>query len=170
MPKYVSARLGEVIMVQFDGGEDLYEGIAQVVKERGIKSGLVLNIVGGLVRARLSYFHETGPLESTVPRIEEIPGPLEAGGLGIIGIKEDGEPYLHIHLVVTAGNQTICGHLHEGTIVRSLLPRSHFTIMIASIEGAILKLIWDKEAPKQYPDRFPLGAPCHELIPTAEQE
>lgn len=163
MAKHIGARLGEVVLAQFDGGEDLYDGIVRVVKERGIKCGLVLNIVGGLTKANLSYFHEAGP-ETLTPRISEVPGPLEASGIGVIGVFEDGEPYLHVHLTVTSGERTICGQLEQGTIVRSLLPHSHFTIMIASVEGALLKLVWDREAEKLNPHYFPLGARIHELI------
>ncbi len=126
--------------------------------------GLVLNIVGLLVSARLSYFHETNPLESTAVRIWETPGPLEASDFSVIGMEENGNSHLHFHLTVTSGKKTICGHLEKGAIVRSVLSRSYFTILIASIVGYLLKLIWDKEAARQFPERFPLGAPCHKLV------
>ena len=64
----------------------------------------------------------------------DIAGPLEASGHGIIGWVEapgtgkvpfgtgryvDGEPYVHVHITLTSPHETICGHLMEGTTVRS---------------------------------------------------
>jgi predicted DNA-binding protein with PD1-like motif len=60
-------------------------------------------------------------------------------GSGGIGEYKDGEPYVHVHMVVTSADQTICGHLMPGTFVRSHLDVSHFTIVLAKAEGVSLK-------------------------------
>ena len=164
MAKHVAGRFKEVIYVQFEPFEDLMKGIKQVIVERRIKTGLVLSITGGLVKARMSYFPNAGPLEYTAIKVYDIPGPLEASGHGVIGTTEkDGSPYVHVHLDVTNGNHAIMGHLEEGTIVRSLIPRSHFTIAMASVEGVSFKLCEDKKLSRANPDRFPVGALYHEL-------
>lgn len=76
---------------------------------------------------------------------------------------KDGSPYVHVHIDVTNGDYAIMGHLEEGTIVRSLYPRSHFTIAMASVEGVALRLLEDDEARRANPDRFPVGVLYHEL-------
>ena len=57
-----------------------------------------------------------------------------------VGRYVDGEPYVHVHVTVTTPTETICGHLMEGCTVRSLHPTSHFTIMVAEIDGVALNL------------------------------
>lgn len=164
MPKHVAGRLKEVIYAHFEPNEDLLVGINQVIVERKIETGLVLSITGGLVKARMSYFPNSGPLEHTSIQMYDIPGPLEASGHGVIGMTEkDGSPYVHIHLDVTNGDHAIMGHLEEGTIVRSLHDRSHFTIAMASVEGVSFKLLEDEEARLKNPERFPVGVLYHEL-------
>jgi predicted DNA-binding protein with PD1-like motif len=164
MPKHVAGRLKEVIYAHFEPNEDLMIGIKQVVVERKIRTGLVLSITGGLTKARMSYFPHAGPLETTAIKVFEIPGPLEASGHGVIGMKvKDGSPYVHVHLDVTNGDYAIMGHLEEGTFVRSLYPTSHFTIAMASVEGVSFKLLEDEEARKAHPERFPVGVLYHEL-------
>ena len=164
MVKHVAGRLKEVIYAHFEPNEDLMKGIKQVVVERKIETGLVLSITGGLVKARMSYFPHAGPLDSTPIDFYDIPGPLEASGHGVIGMKvSDGSPYVHVHLDVTNGDYAIMGHLEEGTIVRSLYKRSHFTIAMASVEGVAFKLLEDEAARKASPEKFPVGVLYHEL-------
>lgn len=164
MPHHVAGTVKEIIYAHFEPNEDLLKGIKQVVVERNIRTGLVLSITGGLVKARLSYFPHPGPLESTAIDFFEIPGPLEASGHGVIGTKDsDSSPYVHVHLDVTNGDQAIMGHLEEGTLVRSLIPRSHFTIALASVEGVSFALLEDEELAELNPERFPVGALYHEL-------
>ena len=164
MPKHVAGKLKEIIYAQFEPNEDLMLGIKKVVVERNIKTGLVLSITGGLIKARMSYFPNAGPLEHTAIKIYDIPGPLEASGHGVIGMHvKDGSPYVHVHLDVTNGDHAIMGHLEEGTLVRSLYPISHFTIAMASVEGVNFHLLEDNEMRKKLPERFPVGVLYHEL-------
>lgn len=163
MPIHVSGAIREIVYAQFDPNEDLLEGIEFIAIQRRIRAGLVLSITGGLVKARLAYFPHPGPLESTSTRTHEIPGPMEATGQGLIGIRHDGSPYVHVHLTVTNGPTSIMGHLEKGTLIRSLLPKSHFTIILASVEGVSLKLLEDHELSERAPERFPVGAVYHEL-------
>jgi predicted DNA-binding protein with PD1-like motif len=165
MVNHVAGRLKEVIYAQFEPGEDLMKGVKQVIVERQIKVGLVLSITGGLIKARMSYFPHAGPIEHTPIDFYDIPGPLEASGQGIIGMKEkDGSPYVHIHLDVTNGDYKVMGHLEEGTLVRSLYKISHFTIAMASVEGLDFLLKEDEEARKANPGMFPLGVLYHQLV------
>jgi hypothetical protein len=104
----------------------------------------------------------------------DVPGPLEASGHGIIGrfdasgfeeapvvfgepMAHD-EPYMHVHLTMASAKRTVCGHLLDGTIIRSNYPKSHFTVIIARIEGAMLKMM---VAPGAEPGKIDIG---HELV------
>lgn len=105
----------------------------------------------------------------------DIAGPLEASGHGIIGWVEapgtgkapfgtgryvDGEPYVHVHITLTSAHETICGHLMEGSTVRSNHGVSHFTIMVAEVEGAALTMKVDASGEKEYRG----GGVYHELV------
>ncbi|HEY5378785.1 MAG TPA: hypothetical protein VIJ78_04520 [Pseudolabrys sp.] len=70
--------------------------------------------------------------------------------------------YLHIHLTVTQAGRTYMGHLIKGCQVRSLHKKSHFTIMLARTEGAMLNFRVSKETTAKYPN----GIPLHDLQPT----
>jgi predicted DNA-binding protein with PD1-like motif len=163
MPTHVAGRIKEIIFAHFEPGEDLMLGIRKVVTERRIKAGVVMSITGGLENAKLSYFPHAGPLETTAIKFYDIPGPLEASGHGVIGMKEDGTPYVHVHIDVTNGDHKVMGHLEVGTRVRSLYKISHFTIALASVEGVSFKLLEDEEARRRHPERFPVGVLYHQL-------
>lgn len=175
MSLHLAARIPEIIVARLEPEEDLFKGIQQICRERNIKTGVILSITGALKRARLERFPATDAngVEVQHTQLVEIEGPLEASGHGIIGEVYapefgdkpfgtgryvHGEVYLHIHVVVTSANETICGHVVEGCPVWSKHAISHFTIMIAPLEGVALKLAMDMAAQK-------IGAPSiyHDL-------
>jgi predicted DNA-binding protein with PD1-like motif len=136
VPKHVAGQLKEIVYAHFDPGEDLLEGIQAVATERGITAGVILSVTGGLSTARLSSFPHPGPIESTAIEYFTVPGPLEASGHGVLGVFEpDGTPYVHLHMTVATRAETIMGHVEPGTIVRSLISRSKFTIALADVSG-----------------------------------
>jgi len=173
MPDTIAhARLGRVIYAQLSPGEDLYEAIKEVVRREKIKTGLVLSITGGLSKVRMSMPVKQESVEST-PGLIELSGTAEASGHGLIGQTMDswaspssgifnqaGEPYVHVHLTVTVAGKTYCGHLIEGCVVRSLVEKSHFTIALAEVEGAVLNFCVNRTTTAAYPS----GIPYHELI------
>ena len=144
----VSAKLSELIFVRLDKGQDLLEAITQAARQHDIKTGVVVDITGSLTKARLQKFPGKDQSEHVRIQVVDSEGPIEATGHGIIGMTEgsggigeykDGQPYVHVHMVVTSGTgETICGHLMPGTFVRSHLEVSHFTIVLAKAEGASL--------------------------------
>lgn len=168
MATSASGMLSEIIFVRFHRGEDLRQGLLRVIKERDIKTGVVISITGALEKATLQKFREIGsPTIST--EIIEIMGPLEASGHGIIGQVEslalgktpfgpgqdliDGEPYLHVHITVTSAEQTVCGHLLDGCPVRSKEPVSHFICILARTDGVLVKMIGEP-GPEGKPGSF----------------
>jgi len=167
------AQMGEVIWAQLKQDGDLYQEIMEVCRRENIRSGVILNIVGGLKKARLSLPVSATDVDAP-PGVREWEGLMEAQGVGIIGenidtydsegtsgiLYEAGTPYLHVHLTITHAGETYMGHLIDGCIVRSLHKESHFTIVIAKTEGAHLKFKVSKENTAQYPK----GIPIHELV------
>jgi predicted DNA-binding protein with PD1-like motif len=166
-------KMTDVIYAQLSQDEDLHDAILEICRRENIKTGVVLNIVGGLKKARLSMpVRPTGA--DSPPGIREWDGAImECSGVGIIGqtletfdgghsgvVHRAGEPYLHIHVTITVGGETFMGHLIEGCIVRSLTKQSHFTIVLAKVEGALLSARLSKEKPAKYPQ----GVPIHELV------
>ena len=154
---------GKPIVARLAPNADVLEACRAIARENNITSGVVLSIVGALDRAVLQTFAEEGAPKS---RAVEIEGPVEAHGSGIIGIVDaplrgatpfgrggptrgdmeagyggyvHGEPYVHLHMTVTVGELTVSGHVMPGCIVRSHHPISHITVMIAPIEGVVLK-------------------------------
>lgn len=163
MPDTVAGQFGELILAHFKPNEDVYLGLKEVAKKHNIRTGVVLNIVGGLTVADVGYFSRSGPVEEMKMDYHHLTGPFEVSGIGMIGLEEGGEPYLHVHVTLTCGETTVCGHLHEGCVVRSLIATSHFTVFIAKVEGAELLTRWDRECRHQFPKVYPNGAPYHEI-------
>lgn len=167
------ARMGEVIWAQLSPDGDLYDEIMEICRRENIRSGVVLNIVGGLRKARLSMPVSNTDFEAP-PGVFELEGMMEAQGIGTIGITVDtydsegtsgiiyeaGTPNLHIHLTVTHAGKSYMGHLIKGCIVRSLHPKSHFTIVLAKTEGALLNF----KVSEERTERYPRGIPIHELV------
>lgn len=170
----VSSRITDVYWVQLRQGADLYEAIHDTAVKYDIYTGLVLNVVGGLSRARLSTPGNPKVIEAQ-PGIVEFEGTMEASGVGFIGHNLDtfestqsgivdraGEPNIHVHLTVGQMGMTHMGHLIEGCIVRSLTAKSHFTIVMAKTEGAALEMRLSEETFANYPG----GVPVHHLRAT----
>ncbi len=169
------SQLKEVYWAQLDPDGDVYDEIMQICTREKIESGLVLNIVGGLRKARLSMPVNATDVEAP-PGVLELTGMMECSGFGTIGKNIDtydsegtsgivylaGTPNLHIHMTVTHAGKTYMGHLIRGCQVRSLHPKSHFTIMLARTEGAVLNFRVSKERTEKYPK----GIPIHDLQPT----
>ena len=155
MPYSVSGKLSELIYVRLDKDQDLLEGIKQACRDHDIKTGVVIDITGGLTKARLQKFPNKVHSEKVRIGVIEMEGPLEATGHGIIGMTrgsggigeyKDGEPYVHVHMVVSSADETLCGHLMPGTFVRSHLGISHFTIILAKAEGVALAAAFQETA------------------------
>lgn len=143
----VTAKLSDLVFVRLRKGEDLLQAIKAAAVEHDIKAGVVIDITGSVTKARVQKFKNKSHDPSSRIEVVEIDGPMELTGHGIIGYTEgsggigeykDGEPYVHIHVVVTSADQTICGHLMPGTLVRSHLDKTHFTIVLGKAEGVNL--------------------------------
>lgn len=171
MKSIATGSIGRIIYAHLEPEEDLYQAILDIAETEKINAGLVLDITGGLSRVRLSMPIEAGPVESA-PGVIELEGLTEAMGSGIIGRTIDswsseksgienvaGQPYAHVHMSVTTAGQTHTGHLIHGCKVRSVHPNSHFTIVLAEVEGVNLEFRSSEETASDYPH----GIPFHRL-------
>jgi predicted DNA-binding protein with PD1-like motif len=174
MRKLATGRLGRVIFAHLAPGDDIYKAVLEIAQQEGIKAGVILDMTGAASQLRLSL--PTGVTEAhRPPGMLEVSGLAEIMGSGIIGYASEdfvsadghvryqkGEPYLHLHVSATVNGQTYTGHLIEGTLVRSVIPRSHFTMAIAEVEGVELSMLVDTAAT----DDYPAGILYHELRET----
>lgn len=143
----VSGKLSEMIYVQLGKDADLLAALKQAVVENDIKTGVVVSITGGLVKARLQKFETKSHDPQIRVGVIDMDGPMKVTGHGLIGMTRgtggmgdyrDGDPYVKVHLVVSSADETLCGQLMPGTIVRSHLDVSHFTVVLAKVENVSL--------------------------------
>jgi len=103
---------GKVIMARLDYGTDIVEGICEVARSAGIKTG-VFSAIGALQRAEVGYYdQETHEYHGNV-----IDQPMELVSCsGNISIR-DGTPLIHVHAALADRDGTLVGgHLQSGTI------------------------------------------------------
>ncbi len=172
--KIVRAKISDIIYAQITPGADLYQSILEIIRKEHIKTGVVLDITGGLSKVRLSLPMKQDSVDAT-PGVIELAGTHEASGHGIIGQTLEtydspksgitnikGEPYVHVHITVQQAGKTHCGHLIDGCLIRSVYEKSHFTIILAKTEGALLNFRVSSTGTAAYPK----GIPYHELLQT----
>jgi uncharacterized protein len=103
--------LGRIVILRFDRGEKLREGIRSKLQELGIRNAVLLSAIGTFEKAR---FHR---IKNTNPRAEdeiiEIEGPMELAS--VAGIVADGEP--HFHMVFQDLHRAYAVHLEDGSVV-----------------------------------------------------
>jgi predicted DNA-binding protein with PD1-like motif len=99
-----------ILRLQHD--TDLVQSMTELAKSRGIAAGS-FTVIGALKRARLGYYDQ----KKHEYRETKIASPHEiASCIGNVSIK-DGEPFIHVHVVLAdeTGN-TKAGHLFEGIV------------------------------------------------------
>lgn len=95
--------------VSLERGEDLLDGLNEAVRELGLEAA-TLQVIGGLEESVLGYFDPATKEYLTVPT-----GHVEiASGLGNVSLR-DGEPFIHLHLVVSRPDgSALGGHAMQG--------------------------------------------------------
>jgi predicted DNA-binding protein with PD1-like motif len=110
----ISGKIGRIIIGKLAKGEDLYQGIINVLKRNNVTSGIVF-VLGALDRVRVAYYN----LEKKVYEERAHEGMVElTSGVGNIALNKDGELILHLHIVTQdeSGN-TFSGHVVLGNRV-----------------------------------------------------
>jgi uncharacterized protein len=95
--------------VSLERGEDLLDGLGRAVAELGLKAA-TLQVIGALEESTLGYFDpKAGEYRSVSTGHVEI-----ASGLGNVSLR-DGEPFIHLHLVVSGPDgAAVGGHAMDG--------------------------------------------------------
>ncbi|MBN1291829.1 MAG: DNA-binding protein [Candidatus Latescibacteria bacterium] len=111
MRTIVSEGFGRIIILSFDRGEKLREGIRDKMAELGIKNAVLVSAIGTFEKARFHRITTTKPdSENEVFTIE---GPMELAAVD--GIVADGEP--HFHMVFQDMDRAYAAHLEDGSII-----------------------------------------------------
>jgi hypothetical protein len=108
----------EMILVRFDPGELLLEGLRELIRAEGIRTGLVVSGIGTLSDCRLHQSVAGYPPNLMTRHQEylELRGSYEIAS--IQGIIADGDP--HLHITLSEGSHTVAGHLEDGCVVMTL--------------------------------------------------
>jgi uncharacterized protein len=106
----VSEGLGRIVILSFDRGARLREGIRDKLKELGIRNAVLVSAIGTFEKARFHRIKNTNPHPED--EIIEVEGPMElAAGDGNVA---DGEP--HFHMVFEDLNRAYAVHLEDGSV------------------------------------------------------
>ena len=94
-------------------GSSILEYLEQVIRERGLRSGVILGI-GGLERVELGYY---SPEKGTYERAEYRAGETVLEVTSMTGnylVKQDGSISIHIHVNIATKDYVKGGHLVSG--------------------------------------------------------
>lgn len=108
--EFVKSNIGYVI--RLEKGERLVEKLTEFCKEKNIHSG-IFNGIGAVLAAEIGFYN-LGKKEYEFKKFNQL---LEIASLiGNVSLV-DGEPFLHIHVVVSDNNfQCFGGHLKEAIV------------------------------------------------------
>ena len=131
---------GAAAFVSLARGEDLLDGLNRAVAELGFQAA-TLQVIGGLEEAVVGYYNPETSAYEHIPT-----GHVElSAGLGNVSMR-DGEPFIHLHLVLSGpGGSTVGGHAMEGCrtyVVEAYMRRLDGPAPVReSVEGLHLK-VW----------------------------
>ena len=109
MNYFVENGLVKRVIIRLDTGDMLLESIEQVIKEAGIKDGVVVSGIGTLSDTRIHMVTTTTyPAVEIFPEWKDVPMELSS----VSGIIADSVP--HLHMVFSNPDKTFSGHLEHG--------------------------------------------------------
>ena len=138
MEYFAGGNLGRTILVRFDKGDLMLEGLQEIIDKEGIRSGVIVSGIGTFERCIMHMITTTGyPGHDEFVTIE---GPLEL--LSVHGLVADGKP--HLHIAVSDTEKAYGGHLEPGSKVCYLaeiciveLPDANLTRVAHSATGTM---------------------------------
>jgi predicted DNA-binding protein with PD1-like motif len=139
-------RMDRMVMGKLALDIDLLEGIKELVKKGGIRTGVILSAVGALKKATFRNIKKMPPnykVEDHHRLYLDLEQPMEIVSLtGWIGTKEDGEIEVHAHFSASTVMEdqvvTLGGHLISGVITSIKV-----VVMIGVIEDTNIKVALD---------------------------
>jgi len=111
--EYRTGKIGRIVVIRFDDGDDLLQELTKVVKTEDIRAGW-FTLLGGLRQAAVV----TGPKEPTIPPEPvwaTVDGAREVVGLGSVFWDDTGEPKIHLHASLGHHGQTMTACVRKGT-------------------------------------------------------
>ncbi|MEN8189973.1 MAG: PPC domain-containing DNA-binding protein [Thermodesulfobacteriota bacterium] len=132
--EYRTGNIGRVIMARFDHGDDLLEGLSELVRKEQIDSGW-FQILGGLRQAGVVI----GPKEPTMPPEpiwHEVEGAREVIGSGTVFWDSD-EPRIHLHAAMGDHGETTTACVRKNTKIYLILE-----VVLFEIEGLDASRPW----------------------------
>ncbi len=127
MRTIVGEGLGRVVVLGFDRGEKLREGIRDKLRELGIRNAVLVSAIGTFEKARFHRIKNTNP--KAEDEIFEVDGPMELASVD--GIVADGEP--HFHMTFQDLGRAYAAHLEDGSVVCYLAE-----VVLAELKGVEL--------------------------------
>ena len=112
--------LSKIVMARLHPGTDVIEGITEVCRQHGIRSGAITTCIGSLQRAS---FFVVKPMENRLGGGYSdpiaLPGPVElVSSQGTVGVDASGAFFIHLHGVLSDSS----GHSHGGHLIAGTCP------------------------------------------------
>lgn len=107
-----SGREGRLVAARLLTGEDLVEGVMEIIRGSGFKSGNV-HVIGAM--SKVAVLYPKGMVWKKSPEelkaVMELEGPIQIGyAHGVFGAKQDGGIFMHMHGVFMGKDgKTVCG-------------------------------------------------------------
>jgi hypothetical protein len=130
MRTIISEGFGRIVILSFDRGEKLREGIRDKLKELGIRNAVLVSAIGTFEKARFHRIKHTE--QHPEDEIFEIDGPMELAAVD--GLVADGEP--HFHMAFQDLDRAYAAHLEDGSVVCYLAE-----VVLAELKGVELTRI-----------------------------
>lgn len=149
--KWISApgRNGRLVAARLLTGEDLVEGILEIIRSSGFESGSV-QVIGAMSEVSVLYPKATKWKESPeeIKGVAKLEGPIQIGSaLGIFGTSDDGRVVMHMHGVFTGkGGRTVCGDPLPGASPVWLTA----DVMIQEFNGVNMKPVYDEDLDNEF--------------------
>lgn len=107
---------GKLYVLTLDRGVDVLKGIEEAFLSSGWSEAIVLNAIGSVERAVVSYPEDSSFPPKVLKSVYE--GPFEVCSLVGTISKRDGVPFSHLHVSLTnRGEKFYGGGLQEGSLV-----------------------------------------------------
>jgi uncharacterized protein len=108
--KYQTGELGRVLVARFDDGDNILDGLNDVVRKENIRAG-VLYLIGGMKKGRFVVGPETEAMPP-VPVWRELDESHEIVGIGTIFWQGE-EPKIHFHGAYSKGDKVLAGCMRQ---------------------------------------------------------
>lgn len=134
---YRTGSIGRVLSIRFDHGDDLLEGLKEIILKEKIRSGW-FQILGGVIQAGVV----TGPKEPTMPPDpvwREVDEAREVLGSGSVHMDGE-EPRIHLHAAMGHHGDTLTACIRKNTKVYLILE-----VILFELKGIDASRPWYEE-------------------------